>query len=272
MARSLLLRTGRATVAVVAFSAASGSALAATYTLAPVADASIYSDGTALFEDVADGAGPHLWTSTIVSGTRRRALLRFDVSAIPPGSTIRSVRLSLFQNRSRSDHPVTVHRLLASWTEGPANGGSGGLGASASAGDVTWVRRVHPGTPWTTGGGDFVATPSTSLLVGSIWGFRYEWPSSPAMIADVQGWVNRTLPNHGWILIGDEITPQSAKQFGSREGGASAGGPRLVIEADPPAPGPSDAEAPLPAWALGLLALGVGAALRGRRRGAGSRA
>lgn len=258
----------RATVAAAAFFAATAVS-AATYTLVPVADASIYDDGTALFENTADGAGPHLWTSTIVSGARRRALLRFDVSAIPPGSTIRSVRLSLFQNRSRGDHPVTVHRLLASWGEGPANGGSGGIGAAASAGDVTWVRRIHPGTPWTARGGDFVATPSTSLFVGSIWGFRYEWPSSPAMVADVQGWVNRTLPNHGWILIGDEITPQSAKQFGSREGGGFAGGPQLVVDADPPVGGGSDAEAPLPAWALGLLALGIGAALRARRNGSG---
>lgn len=245
------------------------AANAATYTLSPVADASIYDDGSALYESTADGAGPHLWTSTIVSGARRRALLRFDVSAIPPGVTVRSVRLSLFQNRSRGDHPVTVHRLLASWSEGPANGGSGGIGAAASAGDVTWVRRVHPGTLWTTRGGDFVATPSTSLFVGSIWGFRYEWPSTPAMVVDVQGWVNRTLPNHGWILIGDEITPQSAKQFGSREGG-SFGAPVLIVDADPPEAGGSDAEAPLPPWALCLLALCLGAALRARRGGTGT--
>jgi hypothetical protein len=238
----------------------------ATYTLTAVSDATIFDDGTAEFESRADGIGPHVWTSMIASGARRRMLLRFDVSAIPPGSTVRSVRLSLLQNRARGEHPVTVHRVLAAWNEGPANGGGGGVGAPASAGDVTWVRRVHPGTAWATRGGDFAATPSTSVLVGTIWGLRYDWPSTPRIVADVQGWVDRSAPNHGWILIGEERIPQSAKQFSSREGGSASVAPTLVVEASAPVPGGgSDAEAPLPLWALGLLALGLGAALRARK-------
>jgi MYXO-CTERM domain-containing protein len=239
---------------------------AATYTLTPVADATIFDDGTAEFESRADGIGPHVWTSTIASGAKRRMLLRFDFSAIPPGSTVSSVRLSLFQNRSRGEHPVVVHRVLAAWSEGPANGGGGGVGAPASAGDVTWVRRIHPGTAWATRGGDFAATPSTSMVVGSIWGLRYEWPSTPRLVADVQDWVDRRAPNHGWILIGEEVVPQSAKQFSSREGGSASVSPTLVVEAEAPVPGAgSDGEAPLPLWALGLLALGLGAALRARK-------
>lgn len=238
----------------------------ATYTLTAVSDATIFDDGTAEFESRADGIGPHVWTSTIASGAKRRMLLRFDFSAIPPGSTVRSVRLSLLQNRARGEHPVAVHRVLAAWSEGPANGGGGGVGAPASAGDVTWVRRIHPGTAWTTRGGDFAATPSTSLVVGTIWGLRYDWPSTPRIVADVQGWVDRSEPNHGWILIGEELIPQSAKQFSSREGGSASVAPTLVVEASAPVPGGGqDAEAPLPLWALGLLALGLGAALRTRK-------
>jgi MYXO-CTERM domain-containing protein len=238
----------------------------ATYTLTAVSDATIFDDGTAEFESRADGIGPHVWTSTIASGAKRRMLLRFDFSAIPPGSTVSSVRLSLLQNRSRGEHPVAVHRVFAAWSEGPANGGGGGVGAPASAGDVTWVRRIHPGTAWATRGGDFAATPSTSLVVGSIWGLRYDWPSTPRIVADVQGWVDRSVPNHGWILIGEELIPQSAKQFSSREGGSASVAPTLVVEAEAPVPGGGqDAEAPLPLWALGLLALGLGAALRTRK-------
>lgn len=238
----------------------------ATYTLTAVADATIFDDGTAEFESRADGIGPHVWTSTIASGAKRRLLLRFDFSAIPPAATVFSVRLSLLQNRARGEHPVAVHRVLAAWNEGPANGGGGGVGAPASAGDVTWVRRIHPGTVWATRGGDFAATPSASLLVGTIWGLRYEWPSTPQIVADVQGWVDRSVPNHGWILIGEELIPQSAKQFSSREGGSASVAPTLVVEAGAPVPGGgSDAEAPLPLWALGLLALGLCAALPARR-------
>ena len=264
MARLACLKLVHAAAFVCALPAAPLLAHGATYTLSPVADATIFDDGTAAFESTADGVGPHVWTSTIASGAKRRALLRFDLSSIPPGSTVRSVQLSLFMNRGRGEHPVNVHRLLASWSEGAANGGSAGVGSPATPGDVTWVRRVHPGTPWAVRGGAFVAAPSSTLLIGTASSLRYEWPSTPLIVGDVQAWVDGTSPNHGWIVIGDEVNAQSAKQFSSREGGGGFAGPRLVVEADPPLPGGSDAEAPLPLWALGLLALAIGAALRTR--------
>ena len=59
---------------------------------------------------------------------------------------------------------ATVHRVLASWNEGPANAGAfQGIGAQATAGDCTWIHRNWPSVFWTTPGGDFEDRKSTRL-------------------------------------------------------------------------------------------------------------
>lgn len=243
--------------------ACSGAAHGASVQLSPVADASIF-NGTLGADTLADGAGPHLWLAVTAEGLNRRALLRFDVSALPPGSVVRSARLVLYESRSRTDQVVRVHRVLAPWTEGPADGGGSGTGVAAQPGDVTWQRRSHPAQAWQAPGGDWAAQASAQALVGPP-NQTYAFGSSAGLVADVQAWVDLPAANHGWVLIGDEITQQSAKRFESRENTAAANRPRLEVDYDPPAPaGASDGDVPLPAWALGLLALGLALRLRPR--------
>jgi hypothetical protein len=263
--RLLTLATGLFLAALLA--GAPGTATAQSVaTLEPVADTTIFHDGTSAFDNTSDGSGPHVWTSRIVSGAYRRALLRFDLSAIPPGSVVRAARLTLHQSRSRTAHPVSVHRLLAAWGEGASNGGDAGLGAPAQPGDATWIRRIHPGVPWATPGGDFVPTPSALVVVPNVGGAVVEWPSTAAMVADVQAWVDAPSSNHGWILLGDEETDQSAKRFSSRNAPTASVRPRLVVEyGPPPMPGGADAEVPLPAWALAALGVLLCTGLARRR-------
>lgn len=237
----------------------------ATITLEPVADTTIFHDGSTAFDAVSDGSGPHVWTSTIASGAFRRAMLRFDVSTIPPGSVVQSARLTLYQSRSRGAHPVTVHRLLSAWGEAGSNGGDAGVGAPAQPGDATWIRRIHPATSWGAPGGDFVSTASASLVVANVAGAYFEWPSTAGLVADVQGWVNVPSTNHGWILVGDEVTSQSAKRFSSRNDPTPAVRPKLVVQYEPPPVVGSDADVPLPAWALAGIAALLGARLARRR-------
>lgn len=238
---------------------------AAPLVLAPTHDASIFT-GVPGSDVLADGQGPFLWLSTTAEGLARRALLRFDVSSVPPGAVVRSARLVLFETRSRANHVVTLHRLQQSWSEGPANAGSQGAGAPAVPGDVTWTHRNHGSLPWLAAGGDFVATASAQLLVGAA-NQDYAWGSTPAMVADVQGWVDQPATNHGWVLVGDETTQQSAKQLVSRADGTTinVSAPRLELEIDPP-PAVADTEVPVPGWALGVLGLGLAALLRRSRR------
>lgn len=239
-----------------------GASAAAELTLTASHDASIYG-GAAGYEQTADGAGPYLWTSVTAAGVARRALLRFDLSAIPPGSLVQQVELSLYLSRAQDRDPlVSAHRLLAAWTEGPANGGSQGHGAPASAGDVTWVRRSFPGQPWAQPGGDFDALPSASVNLGFS-GERHVWGPTPRLSADVQGWLADPAGNHGWILIGVESNSQNAKRFESRDSSPAVRPSLRVVYA--PAALAEEGDIPVPLWALGALGAALVAAMLRRR-------
>ncbi len=218
--------------------------------------------GTPTSDNSADGASEFLWLSTTGEGLVRRALVRFDLSALPPGTVVREARLSLFQSRSRTNHDVRLHRLTQSWGEGASNAGGSGTGAPAQANDATWVSRFHPGSPWQVAGGDFVQQASAVVLAG-LPNERVVWGSTPGMVADVQGWLNQPATNHGWILVGDETNSTSAKRFESRQNGAAVNRPQLLLEVDLPVE-PQTGDVPLPAWALVLAAAGLGWALHRR--------
>jgi hypothetical protein len=232
--------------------------------LTPAADATIFGEQTGgpAADGLADGAGPNVWTSVLASGVTRRALLRFDLGALPPGAQVMSVSLSLFQVRARDSHAVQLHRVLASWSEGPANPGGTGAGVPAQAGDSTWSHRRWPDLLWAQRGGDFVATASASTLVGGGTGV-FTWSSTPQLVADVQGWLAQPGSNHGWILIGDDQGLQNAKRFSSRED-VPAGRPTLTITYQPLPE--REGDVPLPPWALALLGASVGAVLMRRSR------
>ncbi|MFN0183366.1 MAG: DNRLRE domain-containing protein [Aquabacterium sp.] len=233
------------------------------FRLSPLADATVFTaqGGGTDYDQVADGRGGSLWTSVTAGGVVRRALVKFDLSPLPPGAVVQSVQLSIHQIRSREDHPVALHRLLGPWTEGPADGGDAGVGALASAGDVTWTHRSWPDQTWAVRGTDYVPTASGSVLVAGA-PATYTWPSTAQMVADVQLWLNQPATHHGWLLIGKETGEQNAKRFASRENGSVTSRPVLVVMATVPA----DLDVPLPAWALLLLGGALLAPLL-RRRG-----
>lgn len=257
---------------VLALSTAGAAAQELESVLSPVQDTSIF-NGEPGSSDLGDGRGESLWLSVIASGLNRRALLKFDLSAIPPGSKVRQVTLSLYESRARDEHLVRVHRLLESWGEGASNAGSSGTGVPAQPGDATWTHRFHPDTLWSTPGGLFEAQVSASGLVGAP-NQRYNWSGqlppqggpTPRIVQDVQGWVDAPAANHGWILIGAEDGLQNAKRFNSRDNAVEQ--PRLVVRYEPAAPGAADGDVPLPGWALltlgGLLAAGLARGRRGR--------
>src|SRR5262249_31144914 len=114
---------------------------------------------------------------------------------------------------------IALHKLTADWGEGTSVS-PGGHGGSAVAPDATWQDRVYsPSTPTllTTAGGDFAAAVSSSASINTTTGLK-TWSSSAQMVADVQSWLNTPGTNFGWILIGDEGTSHSVKQFDTKEG------------------------------------------------------
>lgn len=232
--------------------------------LLPSADSTIFTQvqGGNAYDAVSDG-GPNIWVSTTAGDVVRRALLRFDLSGIPPGTRVLSAELKLTQLRARAVHPVAVHRVTSAWQPATSTAGDFGQGTAADPGDVTWSHRSHPGVPWTQRGGDFVARASTTLTVQASSTLTYTWPSTPAFVADVQDWVDNPSGNHGLILVGDEVNGQSARRFAGMEFGDPAAVPALVLTLSPQQ---DDGDVPLPAWAFWVLGAGLLAAVQRRSR------
>ncbi len=124
---------------------------------------------------------------------------------------------------------------MQAWGEGTSNAGTGGTGAGegdgvpATTNDATWLDTFYdPTNPqfWTTAGGTFSSTVSATTSVNGV--AFYSWNSS-GLTADVQSWVNQSTTNFGWIVIGNETTARTAKQFDTRENTTAADRPTLVV-------------------------------------------
>lgn len=217
-------------------------------TLLASQDAAIYQSSVG---DLANGSGQHFFTGNNNAGLIRRSMLAFDVSTLQPGWTITGVTLTLhFSFGQSQESAVSLHRALSSWSEGPSDPtGNEGAGASSGPGDATWLHRSFSDSLWSTPGGDFEGAASATSLIGGAFGLR-QWTGS-GLIADVQGWLDGSVANHGWFLRGVEDGVATAKRFDSRDNPDEAVVPRLTIEYLVPAPA---------AWML--LAFGV----VGRRR------
>jgi len=223
---------GRFAAACLATLAFAGAARADSVRIVPERDATLIEDASG---GLASGSGPAVFAGRIAStiNSVRRAVLRFDVAAaVPPGATIEAARLRLHVSNSNSGPtPVRLHRVLASWGEG-ASSSFGGNGAPALPGDATWIHRFHDGTPWTNPGGDFDPVARAEASVDQV-GFSL-WDSTPGIVADVQSWLDDAASNSGWILLGDEGRPQTAKRFDARETPDPALQPVLEIVYSPP--------------------------------------
>lgn len=247
-------------------------ALAGSVSLEPAADNTLYNSFGGFI--VSNGSGEHVFTGTNGSGEPRRALLRFDVAgAVPAGATITSAELRMTMSRTRFDTPArdtSLHRLLASWGEGAsvAYGEEGG-GGVPDTGDATWVSRFHPDVPWSGPGasGDFVPAASATIGVTSIG--PYVWGSTPAMVADVQSWLDTPASSFGWIVIGDQSGTSSAKRFQSRENGNALERPMLTITFEGAPAVPATSNAGIAAVCVLLAGLGVWQVSRSRRLAAG---
>lgn len=247
-----------ACLAAAAFCAAGAATFAATadtIAINPSADGTLISstDGT----QYAIGAAYNIFCGRVGTngeGTLRRALLRFDLSSIPPGSTITAVTLKLYMTQTTSGaQNCTLHRMLASWGEGNSFAFGGG-GTIPSPGDATWTHRFWPSTQWTTPGGQFTSTASATKSINGV-GF-WTFASTPALVADVQAWVNESWTNFGWALRGNEVTLETAKKFEARESTVAERRPLLTVTytpAAPPVPGDLNLDQSVNGADLGML-------------------
>jgi hypothetical protein len=187
--------------------------------------------------DHSNALGFHFFTGKTGMGELRRGVLAFDIAGtIPPGSTILGVTLSMNMSRTpvSTAYTIELHKLLADWGEGTSQAtGEEGDGAPATPNDATWRHRFYDTIFWSAQGGDFSATVSASQSVSVVG--PYTW-SSAQMVADVQGWLDNSVSNFGWLVLGDEKPILTAKRFDTRE---SASPPVLTIQYRPPGPRPT---------------------------------
>jgi hypothetical protein len=195
-------------------------------------DNTLYQDPTG---STSNGAGPTFYAGlTARAGSIRRGLIAFDIADnVPAGATINSVTLTLNMSKTISGAAtVELHRVLADWGEGTSNAGTnGGMGATATTNDATWLYRFYNTASWTNPGGDFSSTVSASTSVSGV--AAYTWGSTSQMVADVTAWLNTPSSNFGWVVLGDETTNGSAKCFDTKENATPADRPALTINYTP---------------------------------------
>jgi len=201
-----------------------------TVTLLPAADSTMYQGS----DTRSNGAGEHLFVGRTDESRLRRGLIRFDLSAVPTGSTITSATLTMWVSRTRGPSTgVALHRALAAWGEAGSNAAEEeGEGGTAQPGDATWSHRLFNTSTWTTLGGDFTATASATTNVAGE-NSSYSW-SAAGVGADVQAWVNTPASNFGWVMRGNETSDMTAKRFDTKENSTAQNRPRLVVVFTPP--------------------------------------
>ncbi|MCH9023359.1 MAG: DNRLRE domain-containing protein, partial [Planctomycetes bacterium] len=204
--------------------------LLSTSILNPLQDNTLYEDAAGT---ISNGEGDYFFagnTGQEDAINTRRGLVQFDIAeSVPAGADIVSVNLALHMSRTISGaQNVDLHRVTAEWGEGASNApGQEGAGIQAQTGDATWKHTFSPTETWTTLGGDF--DPTVSAMT-SVSGFgSYIW-NSIQLAADVQAWLDNPTSNFGWIVIGNETTPGTAKRFDTRENSIPANRPILTIE------------------------------------------
>jgi hypothetical protein len=162
--------------------ARAGAAPDATITLNPVADAYVYSASPTTNY----GTAPTLYVGSQSTSATGRALLRFDLSSIPAGSTVQSASFQAYLVQTSSSPAtldVELKRIDAPWQEGT----------------VTW--NTQPGY---TGANNVIG-------VGKTMGY-YSWDVASL----VQTWVNGN-PNYGLALMSKNESTLGWRGFASRE-------------------------------------------------------
>jgi hypothetical protein len=181
---------------------------AQTFSLVPQKDNSIYSEG-----DSSNGKGYYLFTGATNNGAERRALIKFDLSAISQTDSILTASFQVHVSKTTSGaQMIKLFRLIRDWGEGESDAKfEEGGGAIAKPGDATWNYAFFNTTSWTQAGGDYENVPTDSLEISGIG--TYTW-SGAGIFVDVRNWIKNPGQNYGWIIIADDKTA-SSKRFNS---------------------------------------------------------
>jgi hypothetical protein len=150
----------------------------------------------------------------------RVGLLRFDLGAIPAGSTIVAAELEVttvaVDGAFDMGGVIRLYPLREAWDEGSVEN---------AAGTSSWMER-QAGVAWSgagaTGASRVAEATGAITPVADDTAYTLELPA-----ALVQGWLDDGATNFGWVLVAEEAMNDSALLV-SREG-AEGKRPRLVV-------------------------------------------
>lgn len=197
-----------------------------------------------IFESNALNSGgglPAFFSGTNAMFSPRRALLAFDIAAeVPDGAQITSVELRLYLGNAPNEDSqnIGLHRLTTDWGEGTVGNdreaiSMTGMGFTADPGDATWSHASLDSVSWANPGatGDFVTTPSATAAIAGPIDEPHFWTSTPALVSDVQSWLDNPANNFGWILVNaNETSMRTLKAFYSREASQDSSGEPNAID------------------------------------------
>jgi hypothetical protein len=144
-------------------------------------------------------------------GDRQRPLLKFDVSSIPPGTTITSAVLMLYMYEEHGGSgDYVAYETTTAW-------------AQASA---TW-NLAATGQSWTTSGGDYNPAAEICRVAKNPTAVN-DWMSFD-ITAAVQQWINSPAGNLGIIIKADNEAALIANRFHSSDYVTQSLHPKLVV-------------------------------------------
>lgn len=152
-----------------------------------------------------------------IDDTNERALLQFDLSAIPASAHIDSATISLYAKLVSGSAEVGAYRVTAPWIEG-----SCGSGGSCIADGATWLTSDGL-TAWATPGGEYMGSSESVTVVDA----SESWFTWDVTAAAAQ-WHSGATPNYGLLLKVASGTGFDASMQSSDSPDASAR-PKLTI-------------------------------------------
>jgi hypothetical protein len=144
-----------------------------------------------------------------------RALIAFDVSALPPGSSVvnATLRVTIIE-LPPSPAPIDVHVVTESWSEGSLAGAPG----------VSNYLVRQGASSWTTAGCGLPGSAGAAVTAMSATGLGQTTVSLPVPI--VQQWVTQPASNNGVVLI---ARSDDSTRFTTSEGTPAANRPVLTV-------------------------------------------
>jgi probable HAF family extracellular repeat protein len=152
----------------------------------------------------------------------KSTLVRWDLSSVPAGSVVHSATISVNVSGTSGD-TYEFYEVLQNWVESQA----------------TWTKATST-TNWSAAGVQGAAHGTTVLgtISAPTAGVRMVALGADGLAA-VQRWINTPASNFGMILQDYANSTNDDLVISSRETGASANRPRLVLTYDPPIGSPS---------------------------------